>query len=125
MMRAHVTARLLILVSLVWVLAACSEGRDFEVQVRVTGLNGSGLVLLNNGTDELRVNSNGTHTFSEAYPFAYPYKISIRTNPASPDQLCTVTNDEMPRGGCSRCCTSRRCAAMMSRRETWKARSAP
>lgn len=94
MMRPHVTARLLILVSLAWVLAACSEGRDFEVQVRVTGLNGSGLVLLNNGADELRINSNGTHTFSEAYPFAYPYKISVRTNPASPAQLCTVTNDE-------------------------------
>ncbi|MGE3482347.1 MAG: hypothetical protein AB7K73_13155 [Gammaproteobacteria bacterium] len=94
MMRPHATSRLLILVALAWILAACSEGRDFELQVRVTGLNGSGLVLMNNGTDELRVNSNGRHTFSEGYPFAYPYKVSIRTNPTSPDQICVVSNDE-------------------------------
>lgn len=94
MMRTPAMVRLVVLVLLGLVLTACSEGRDYQLKVRVTGLSGSGLVLQNNGTDNLSVSGNGMHTFPVDYPFAYPYKVSVRTNPTSPDQICVVTSAE-------------------------------
>ncbi|MCC6206740.1 MAG: hypothetical protein IT488_01110 [Gammaproteobacteria bacterium] len=86
--------RLVLLVLLGFVLTACSEGKDFQLKVRVTGMNGAGLVLQNNGTDNLTVNGNGLVPFPLDYPFAYPYKVTVATNPTSPDQLCVVENSE-------------------------------
>ena len=85
---------LLCLLLLVAALTACSGGKDYQVKVQVTGLAGSGLVLVNNGTDDLRISSNGTHAFRVDYPFAYPYKITVRAQPTGPDQLCSITNAE-------------------------------
>lgn len=94
MMRTPAMIRLVLLVLLGFVLTACSEGKDFQLKVRVSGLNGTGLVLQNNGTDSLTVNSGGVHAFPLDYPFAYPYKVTVRTNPSSPDQLCVIENSE-------------------------------
>ncbi|MBK9132691.1 MAG: hypothetical protein IPM20_13805 [Gammaproteobacteria bacterium] len=86
--------RVVLLVLFGCVLAACSEGKDYQLKVQVSGLNGTGLVLQNNGTETLTVNSGGVHAFPLDYPFAYPYKVTVRTNPTSPDQICVVENSE-------------------------------
>lgn len=74
-------------------LTACS-GKDYHLSVRVSGMSGTGLVLLNNGTDALGISGNGTHEFRTGYPFAYPYKVSVQTQPTGPEQLCTVLNSQ-------------------------------
>jgi hypothetical protein len=60
------------------------------IGVTVTGLNGTGLVLQDNGGDSLTVNANGSYTFKTTVNGAYA--VSVLTQPTSPSQICTVTN---------------------------------
>jgi hypothetical protein len=91
-------------------LAACSNGRGSvdesdgggggqqQAPPKVTiggtvgGLAGSGLVLQNNGGDDLGVSSAGAFTFATSIDSGSPYNITVRTQPASPSQTCTVAN---------------------------------
>ena len=56
----------------------------------VTGLNGNGLVLQNNGADDLPVNSTN-FTFGTPVANGSPYAITILAQPTG--QTCTLTND--------------------------------
>ncbi|MBO9513026.1 MAG: beta-propeller fold lactonase family protein [Variovorax sp.] len=61
------------------------------VQVTLTGVAGSGLVLENNGGDALAVPGDGTYAFPTSLPEGSAYSVSIRAQPSRPDQLCTVS----------------------------------
>ena len=93
-------------------LAACSNGRGsvddgggggggtggqqappkVTIGGTVTGLAGSGLVLQNNGGDDLSVSANGAFSFKTSVDAGSQYNITVSAQPANPSQGCTVTN---------------------------------
>jgi hypothetical protein len=90
-------------------LAACSNGRGsldddggtgqqqapppkVTIGGTVAGLSGSGLVLQNNGGDDLAVTANGAFTFKTSIDGGNPYNITVRTQPTAPSQACSVAN---------------------------------
>jgi hypothetical protein len=62
---------------------------NVTIGVTVSGLNGAGLVLQDNGGDSLLVTANGSYTFKT--PITGAYAVTVLTQPTSPNQLCTVT----------------------------------
>lgn len=64
----------------------------YTVSVTVSGLAGSGLVLRNNGGDNLAVSGNGTVSFATALTSGGAYAVTVGTQPSTPTQTCTVTN---------------------------------
>jgi sugar lactone lactonase YvrE/predicted SpoU family rRNA methylase len=58
----------------------------------VSGLAGSGLVLQDNGSDNLAVASNGSFAFSTGLPSGTPYSVTVLTPPMNPFQDCTIAN---------------------------------
>ena len=58
----------------------------------VTGLEGSGLVLQNNGTDDLPMDSDGSFVFATPLIPGNFYNVTVATNPSNPAQTCSVTN---------------------------------
>ena len=56
----------------------------------VSGLEGSGLVLQNNGGDDVGVQTDGTFAFATQIPSGSPYNVTVKTPPASPPQACSV-----------------------------------
>jgi hypothetical protein len=73
------------------VVVNCSSG-SFTVGGSVTGLAGSGLVLQNNGDNDLSVSANGTFSFSTPIQAGNPYAVTVRTQPSVYEQTCSVTN---------------------------------
>ncbi len=69
-------------------LAACNP---ITIGGSVTGLAGAGLVLQNNGGDDLAITADGDFTFATALPNSGgPYEVTIKSQPSG--QVCTVTN---------------------------------
>ena len=64
----------------------------FSVGGTVTGLTGSGLVLQNNGGDDLAVSADGAFTFASAVAAGASYVVGVRTQPTNPAQFCSVQN---------------------------------
>lgn len=58
----------------------------------VTNLAGSGLVLQNNGGNNLTVSASGSFTFSTPVASGAAYKVTVLTQPSNLIQACTVTN---------------------------------
>ncbi len=58
----------------------------------VSGLTGTGLVLQNNGGDDLVISSNGAFTFSGEIAAGGAYAVSVRTQPGNPAQFCSPQN---------------------------------
>lgn len=73
------------------VAVSCTTS-EFMVGGTVTGLAGSGLVLRNNGGNDLTINSNGSFNFGTSVPSGATYSVSIATQPTSPTQVCTLSN---------------------------------
>lgn len=71
----------------------------FSVGGTVIGLQGSGLVLQNNGADDLAVGDNGLFTFPSELASGASYNVTVRTQPSNPNQACTVTNARGTIGG--------------------------
>ena len=63
----------------------------FTVGGTVDGLQGSGLVLVNE-TTELHVPANGSFTFPGAFPEGSPLDVRVQAQPTNPDQVCTVVD---------------------------------
>jgi 6-phosphogluconolactonase len=57
----------------------------------VSGLIGSGLVLQNNGGNDLAITANGNFVFSVAGASGSPYSVTVKSQPASPSQTCVLT----------------------------------
>ena len=61
----------------------------FTIGGTVDGLQGSGLVLSNLGA-ELPVSGNGSFTLPGTASDGQPYEVNVKTQPHTPDQVCTV-----------------------------------
>jgi len=62
----------------------------FPINVEVSGLIQSGLILQNNDGDDLAISSNGAYTFKTLVPSRAKYVVTVKTPPAN--QACTVIN---------------------------------
>jgi hypothetical protein len=73
-----------------YAFAFAAEG--YTIGGQVSGLEGSGLVLQNNGGDDLAIDADGSFSFGTALADGNGYSANVLTQPASPDQYCTVSN---------------------------------
>jgi len=73
------------------VSVACTTNA-YTIGGTVTGLTGSGLVLRDNGGDNLSVTAAGAFTFAPAVPSGMAYSVTVFTQPSNPSQTCAVTN---------------------------------
>jgi hypothetical protein len=64
----------------------------YTVGGTVSGLVGTGLVLRNNGGNDLTVSASGAFTFGAPVASGGAYAVTVLTQPTSPAQTCTVTN---------------------------------
>src|SRR5712664_3824569 len=66
----------------------------FTIGGSVLGLKGTGLVLQDNGGDDLTVTGTGTvaFTFKTTIATGGTYNVIIKTQPSSPAQTCSVTS---------------------------------
>ena len=67
-----------------------SGSNSFTIGVTVSGLVGDGLVLQNNGADDIPVAANGRLTFSQAIADGGGYNVTILSQPTGPTQSCSV-----------------------------------
>ena len=75
------------------VAVACTTSTGFTIGGTIAGLNGSGLVLQDNGGNNLAITSGQTSfTFSTQIPAGSPYSVTVFTQPTNPTQTCTVTD---------------------------------
>ena len=58
----------------------------------VSGLMGSGLVLRDNGGDDLAVSISGSFTFATKLANGAAYSATVKTQPISPTQSCVVSS---------------------------------
>jgi len=65
----------------------------FTVGGTVTGLSGSGLVLRNNGGDDLAISANGSFTFAAPLQDGSSYIVTVATQPTGPTRLCSAVNN--------------------------------
>jgi environmental stress-induced protein Ves len=65
---------------------------EFTVGGAVSGLSGSGLVLQNNGGDNLPIAADGPFTFPDSLAQGEPYNVAVGAQPANPSQTCVVAN---------------------------------
>jgi hypothetical protein len=64
---------------------------SYTIGGTVTGLVGTGLILEDNGGDDLAITSSAPFTFKTPVLTGKPYAVTIKTEPASPAQTCVVT----------------------------------
>jgi 6-phosphogluconolactonase len=65
----------------------------------VTGMMGTGLMLQNNGGDNLAIGANGPFTFATTVAQGNAYSVSVLTQPSNPQQTCVVSNGGGTAGG--------------------------
>jgi Galactose oxidase, central domain len=70
--------------------SSSTPGGPFSISVIVSGLSGSGLVLQDNGKDNLTVNANGTFTFATPITSGGLYAVTVQMQPSNPTQTCAV-----------------------------------
>jgi len=68
---------------------ACSDD-TYNIGVAVSGVIRSGLVLEDNGADNLTVSTNGSFNFATPVPGGSPYAVTLLAQPAG--ESCTVSN---------------------------------
>jgi hypothetical protein len=66
--------------------------KSYAVKGTVSGLSGTGLVLLDNAGDALSVTASGAFTFATSVTSGASYAVTVGTQPSTPAQLCTVAN---------------------------------
>ncbi len=82
-------------------LTACGGGGGgttaatptYTVGGTVSGLFGSGLVLQDNGGDNLNITANGIFTFATTVADGAGYNVTVKTQPTGPFQTCTASNN--------------------------------
>jgi hypothetical protein len=72
------------------IVVTCSNA-TLSVGGSVSGLDGTGLVLQDNGGSNLTITANGTFTFSTLIASGGGYNVTVLTQPTNPAQTCTVT----------------------------------
>lgn len=66
--------------------------QQFTIGGTVSGLEGTGLVLVNQGGDPISIDADGAFQFSAPVPAGASYNATVDTQPSNPNQVCTVTN---------------------------------
>ena len=69
-----------------------SGGTKYSIGGEVSGLSGTGLVLQNNAGDDLTVDAAGSFTFATELETEEAYEVTVKTQPSSPSQTCTVSD---------------------------------
>jgi flagellar motor switch/type III secretory pathway protein FliN len=64
----------------------------YTVGGTVTGLTGSGLMLQNNGSNDLAISADGSFVFATALASGSTYAVTVLTQPSNPSQTCSVSN---------------------------------
>src|SRR5690348_7034016 len=67
-------------------------GAKHKVGGTLSGLLGSGLVLEDNGGDDLAPSTDGGFTFATALDQGATYAVTVHLQPTAPAQVCTVVN---------------------------------
>ena len=81
------------------VVVTCTTNA-FTVGGSVAGVTGSGLVLRDNGGDDITVPAGATtFTFPTSVSSGAPFVVTIQTQPTSPSQTCTLTGGSGTMGG--------------------------
>ena len=91
---ANTPHRVLALFALIGILAVigCGSGPHYTIGGTISGLSGSGLVLLDNGGNELTVSAGATNfTFTTEIANDGAYNVTVMSQPSNPSQACTVT----------------------------------
>src|SRR5260370_21292144 len=65
-----------------------SGGGPFTISVTVSGLAGSGLVLLDNTTYKVTITANGAFPFAATIAKGGSYAVTVQTQPSNPTQTC-------------------------------------
>ena len=65
---------------------------SFTIGGQVTGLTGTGLVLEDNGGNDLPVQTSGSFAFTTQVASGGTYKVTVKKQPAGPTEICDVTN---------------------------------
>ncbi|WP_455222932.1 hypothetical protein, partial [Kaarinaea lacus] len=73
-------------------IAVTCTTNNYTIGGSVTGLVGSGLVLQNNGGDDLSITGNGDFTFDSPVASGSSYNVTVGVHPESPNQTCVVIN---------------------------------
>ena len=68
------------------------EWRVIAIVGRFPGLEGSGLLLQNDGVDVLAVDADGAFAFMRGVEDGAGYTVRVMTQPREPDQSCVVSN---------------------------------
>jgi 6-phosphogluconolactonase len=82
-----------------WLAAAalssgCGGGdapATYPVGGNVSGLVGAGLVLRNNGGDDLQIGADGSFVFARELPASATYDVTVQRQPSLPAQTCSVS----------------------------------
>ena len=73
------------------VAVACTTTETHTISGSVTELTGSGLVLQNNGGDDLAISASGSFTFATpVVSGSGDYAVTVKTQPSGPAQICSV-----------------------------------
>lgn len=80
------------------VSVTCTTNR-YAVSATVSGLAGSGLVLTNNGGDDVPVSASGAVNFPTSVASGQPYLVAVKTQPTTPTQTCSVVGGSGSVGG--------------------------
>lgn len=72
---------------------------SYPVGGTVSGLAGSGLVLRNNGGDDLAIGADGDFQFPTPVLDLESYAVTVQTQPGNPSQFCAVQDGEGQVGG--------------------------
>ncbi len=73
-------------------LAGTGTAAYYTIGGTVSGLSGTGLVLQDNGDDNLPISANGPFTFAKPVAGGSTYNVTVLTQPSNPTQNCVVTN---------------------------------
>src|ERR1700692_1450150 len=68
------------------------QSASLTVAGNIIGLTGTGLVLQDNGTDDLTVTGTGNMTFKFKTAVSGAFKVTVKTQPSNPVQNCSVAN---------------------------------
>ncbi len=71
---------------------ACFAGDPYSLGGTVSGLEGAGLVLQNNGGNDLPIPDNGSFEFSVPVFDGQDYEVTVAQQPVAPFQDCQVSN---------------------------------
>jgi len=74
------------------VQVTCTTTNAYTVGGTISGLSGTGLVLQDNGGDNLSISANGGFTFATAIANGGAYNVTVFTQPSNPTQTCVVTS---------------------------------